>query len=328
MAIRSFSRVLAGAARGLETWRVFTPARSLNPALHPPKRVPMHTLTITMSNVSQSPAHTGRRIGVSSWSLHRLLGAPAMYDTQTPLDAVPLGAAHWRDALLALPAQLAAHNIHTLQICHFHLRDLSPAYLAELRAELTRHNIELHALLIDSGDITHPTQGMHDVKWVMDWVPVAAALGAANIRAIAGKQPHAPEAMAASRFGLNAIADRADEHGVGTLIENWFALLPTGAAVNALLDATDGMVQLNIDFGNFPSDKYTQLAACAEHAVSCHAKGNFSAPLQLDTTDYAQCLSILEAAQFDGPYCLIYDDAGSADEWAGLAAERALIHGL
>jgi sugar phosphate isomerase/epimerase len=264
-------------------------------------------------------------IGISSWSVHRLLGKPTIYGVETAHDAIPAGDPAWRDALLALPAQMAKHGYRALHLCHFHVRDLSPGYLSALRDELTRNNVLLHTLLIDSGDITDPRSGDADLRWIMRWVPVAAELGAQHVRAIAGRQPHTPEAMARSRFGLHALADIADRHDLGVLIENWFDLLPTGEAVNQLLDACDGRVELNIDFGNFKRDKYAHLQACAPYAVSSHAKGDFTAELTLDNIDYARCLDILRAADYDGTYFLIYDDPHSDDEWAGLAVEREAV---
>jgi sugar phosphate isomerase/epimerase len=266
-----------------------------------------------------------KRIGISSWSVHRLLGAPAFFGPETALTAIDPGPEACRGALLQLPAQMAAHDLHVLHLCHFHLRDLSPEYLAKLRAELARNAIELHTLLIDAGDISHPSSGTADLHWIMQWIPVAKALGARNIRAIAGKQPNSPEALAKSRFGLNAIADVAERNGIGVLIENWFDLLPSGAAVEDLLTACEDRVELNIDFGNFKADKYANLRACAESAVCCHAKGEFSAALTLDSVDFAQCLAILREVDFEGPYILIYDDARSSDEWAGIALERHAV---
>jgi hypothetical protein len=271
------------------------------------------------------PANAPPVIGISSWSVHRLLGRPAFFGAETAQDAIQTVDPAWRDGLLALPAQIAARGYQALHLCHFHIRDTSPAYLAELRGALKRHNIALHTLLIDSGDITHPQTGDADLRWIMRWVPVAAELGAQHIRAIAGKQPHSPESMARSRFGLNAIADIADRFELGVLIENWFDLLPTGDAVNALLDACDGRVELNIDFGNFKQDKFTNLSGCAPSAVSCHAKGDFTDALALDADDYAHCVNILRAVDYDGPFFLIYDDARSDDEWAGLALERDVV---
>jgi len=44
----------------------------------------------------------------------------------------------------------------------------------------------------------------------------------------------------------------------------------------------------------------------------------------LDTTDYTQCLEITAAANFAGPYTLIYSGPGD-DEWAGLAWEMQMV---
>src|SRR5262245_39111466 len=94
---------------------------------------------------------------VSTWSLHRTLGRFVAADSAVHggrfFDTVP--SPHGL-TLLDLPAELRHHGYDTVQICHFHLPQRSPAYLNELRAVLAASEIALDALLIDDGDLTHP----------------------------------------------------------------------------------------------------------------------------------------------------------------------------
>src|SRR5579859_7169213 len=78
----------------------------------------------------------GRRLSVSTWSLHRTLGRPDIYGVEVGFH-IPT-ATHGKGALLLLelPARLATFGIHTLELCHFHLPSLDPGYLAELHSEL------------------------------------------------------------------------------------------------------------------------------------------------------------------------------------------------
>jgi hypothetical protein len=59
-------------------------------------------------------------------------------------------------------------------------------------------------------------------------------------------------------------------------------------------------------------------------AESCHAKPQFNADGSVEPNDYTRCLDITKAAQFAGPYTLIYDGP-SADEFAGLDAESRIV---
>ena len=274
-------------------------------------------------NVSTGRRQTGRRLSVSTWSLHRTLGSPPIYgpDTSQPAWTPPDGAL----PLLDLPAKLADFGIGTLEICHFSLPSTAPAYLADLRAALARAEVELWSLLIDGGDITHPEHGARDLAWIEDWLPVAEALGARNVRVVAGMQPPAPETIDRSVAALRRIIDAAEQHGVHVMTENWHALMDGPDVVTEILDRLQGDVGLCFDFGNWRGpDKYADLAAIAPYADSCHAKCAFDAAGTPDAADYARCLEIVDAAGFAGPYTLIYDGA-DADEWRGLAVEREMV---
>lgn len=267
-------------------------------------------------------ARDGRRLSVSTWSLHRTLGDPPGYG---PGEAAPA----WPDldgglALLDLPATLAEAGIHTLELCHFHLPSRDTAYLDELRSALAAADIELWAFLIDSGDVVDPATGERDRRWIEGWLPVASALGARTARVIAGRAEPTAARLEASRRALAGLAEVAADLGVRVTTENWHALLSTPDAVDALLDGLSDRVGFCIDLGNWSGPaKYADLARIAPYADGCHAKCSFDAHGP-DREDFERCLALLDAAGFDGPYTLIYDGP-SADEWDGLAVEREMV---
>ncbi|MEN9935634.1 MAG: hypothetical protein RLZZ387_2213 [Chloroflexota bacterium] len=271
-----------------------------------------------------NPATTGRRLSVSSWSLHRALGRPAFYG---PEDDVIPAESHGRGpvSLLELPARIAAFGITTLEICHFHLPSRDPGYLAELRGALRDAGVQLFSLLVDAGDVTSPAHGVRDLAWIHRWVPVARALGAERMRVIAGKSEPMAETLALSAVSLEALARDASHAGVRLMTENWFSLLSRPEVVHQLFSRLDGQVGLCLDFGNWGGPtKYEDLAAIAPLAESCHTKAHFTAPGALDGGDYTRCLEITRAAGFVGPYTLIYDGPGD-DELEGLALEREVV---
>lgn len=228
-------------------------------------------------------------------------------------------------ALLELPARVAALGIRTLEICHFHVADTDPGYLAELRGALDAAGVELFSLLIDAGDITDAEHHARDLAWVGTWIETAGKLGAQRARVIAGKAEPSAEALSRSAAGLRQLVARGADAGVRVMTENWFALLSRPAEVHSLLDRLEGSVGLCVDFGNWRgSTKYEDLAAIMPYAESCHAKAHFSPDSGLDTADYRRCLELTRAASFAGPYTLIYDGPGD-DEWAGLTAEIAEV---
>lgn len=263
----------------------------------------------------------GRRLSVSTWSLHHTLGRPASYGPGQEMpergqQGVPL---------LELPAKLAEFGIHALEICHFHLPSRDRGYLRELRGAMEDAGIEPFTLLIDSGDVTDPVHGERDLEWISGWLDDAVELGVERGRVIAGKSQPSEETMDASIRGLRHLADRADSLGLRLTTENWLGLMASPAQVLQVLDALEGRVGLCVDFGNWRgADKYDDLAQIMPRAESFHAKCHFGDDGTMDRTDFVRCLELARAATMAGPYTLIYDGP-RAQEWAGLDAERAVV---
>lgn len=245
---------------------------------------------------------------VSTWSLHRTL--PSL-------------------PLLEVPDQLRRRGFEAVQICHFDLPSRDTSYLDELRSALTEAQIGLDAILVDDGDLTHPTDADAQEAWIAGWLETATALGAVRARVIAGKQSPTPDRLAASQERLTRLASQHPDLRVVT--ENWLELMPSATEVEAVLAPTDGQVGLLIDLGNWKAPaKYDELAAVAPYAETCHAKCHFDSHGP-DADDFTRSLRVLKDAGYDGPLALVYDYAGdpaSADEWGGLATELELARSV
>jgi sugar phosphate isomerase/epimerase len=257
---------------------------------------------------------------VSSWSLHRTLGSYVSGDVADGL-AGSLATPTAGMALVDLPAELRRRGYDTVQICHFHLPSHEAGYLAELRTALEAADVTLDAVLIDDGDLTHPTDADAHQRWIAGWLDVATHLGAHRARVIAGKQPPTPDRLRDSGRRLAALA--TDHPEVRVVTENWFALTAGAAEVHAILDASDDTVGLLIDLGNWTGpDKYDQLASVAARAETCHAKCHFS-PSGPDRDDFGRSLRVLHSAGYTGPLALVYDGEKD-DEWTCLEQEHTI----
>ena len=266
------------------------------------------------------------RISVSSWSLHRQLGKPGFtgpkHDMHIPIETHNNGPL----SLLELPRSIAEFGINTIEICHFHLPSIESTYLSELRAALQAADVELFSLLIDEGDITHPTDAQRDIEWIEKWIDIAGELGATCARVIGGKADPSDETLTQSKQALSRLTNRAETAGIRLMTENWFSIFSTPEIVHDILSSLDGKVGLCLDFGNWRGDsKYDDLAEIAPIAESCHTKAHFEAPREIDTEDYIKCLELTQEAGFAGPHTLIYDGPGD-DEWEGLAIEREVVN--
>jgi sugar phosphate isomerase/epimerase len=267
---------------------------------------------------------TERRISVSTWALHGLIGTVAPGRPGEP-DAAMMQPLSLTDPLplLEVPGELAKRGYGTMELCHFHLPATDAAYLARFRAAREAAGVELWSVLIDDGDIVHPEHGDRDRAWTLGWIDVAAELGAKCVRVIGGKQPPTPENLERSREQLLHLMVDGYTRGVRVMTENWFQTLSSPEAVDAVLGPTGGSLGLCFDFGNWGGDdKYEKLAAIAGYAESCHAKCNFVAG-EPDAADYARCLEILDAADYAGPFTLVHGEPG--DIWGSLDRQRALV---
>ena len=186
-----------------------------------------------------------QRISVSTWSLHRTLGRPAPYgpDNEAARGGIaPLTSAA---SLLELPRMAADFGIHKMEICHFHIAERTPEYIACLRRALDEAEVELWSLLIDGGDVTNPVDGARDQRWIAGWIDTACALGARHARVIAGKSAPEPRALEASKQAMSYLCRYARARDVRLVTENWYALLSADAP--ALMESQGGGTGLCLD---------------------------------------------------------------------------------
>ncbi|AIE85228.1 Xylose isomerase domain protein TIM barrel [Fimbriimonas ginsengisoli Gsoil 348] len=209
-----------------------------------------------------------------------------------------------------------------MQLCHFHLPTRDDAYCAEFRAALDSSGVELHALLIDEGDITHPDHGERDAEWIASWLQTAEQLGAKHARVIAGKQTATAETLERSIERLKILVKSSP---VRIEIENWFPLTDIPEAVLEILDRLEGHVGLCADWGNWPRPrKYTDLPKIVSRAETCHAKLEFLSPAQLDLEDSLLCLAMTKIVGFSGAYVLVNGGPGES-EWDALEIQRKFL---
>ncbi len=260
-------------------------------------------------------------LAVSTWAIHPLLNASYPDSPQSGREAPRPGEGEL--SLLQVPAKLREHGYDQVEICHFHIGDITQRGLNELRRELDASGITLLSLLIDEGDVSHPEHSRRDAAWIEAWIGIAGRLGAKRARVIAGKQPWSKESSERSLEHLKRLARAASGSGVRLETENWFGLLDQPGHVFEMLDRMEGELGLCADFGNWSGpDKIERLARIFPRAETCHAKAEFLAPGEIDMEDYDRCLSA--AWGFKGPYVLVSSGKAS-DTWAELDLQRQAI---
>jgi len=262
-----------------------------------------------------------RRLSLTTWSLHRLLGAPEIgRGPGLPTIAAEL-------TLEQVPARMRQAGIATLEICHFHLMRTDDAMLAQVRAACDAADVEIFSVLIDAGDLSAADahRAADDETMIAGWIDVAARLGASHVRVIAGDAP-ADDATARQRSvaALRRLAAYAAPLGVRVLTENFRALAATAESCRAIIAAAGSTVGLCADIGNFPlANRVSEFGAVAPLAESIHVKAHYSADGAIVGSELEQCLAASVAAGFAGPYTLVYDRPG--DPWPGIGALRGIV---
>lgn len=271
-------------------------------------------------------------IGISSWSVRRLLGP--MYQGLKP-DPQPRP----RDdrfgqgdlTLLDLPDAMREQGFADLDLCHFHLPQTDNAYLDRLRGRLDRAGVRLLTFLVDDGDIAATAEGVRAeaVAATKAWIDVAAHLGARYVRVAAGLATATPAdpAITHSAASLVALDTHARTLGLRVITETWRPLALPPENLRAILAATGNTIGHCADFNNYESygapQKYDALRAVLPGATTVHAGAQFDAAGTLDEADFQRCMTLSHEANFSGLYVLIF--SGPGDEWAGLARLAELV---
>jgi sugar phosphate isomerase/epimerase len=262
-------------------------------------------------------------VSISTWSLHRALGK-VWYD-RTNKGFVNRALKKGRIQLLDVPGEVAAHGIRHLEICHFHFPKTDADFIEELKSELARHNVSLFSILIDAWDITHPdpAQREEELVRIREWIDVAAACGAANVRVVAGQAEACAEAVVLSSQNLLQLAHYAEEREVRVMTENFKRLTQRAAPLIDILNRCEGKVGLCTDLGNFKGEhKLDDLALVLPYADTIHTKADYEDGVMMRDR-FLDCMELSKKANFSGYYTLIFQDPG--EEWSYLNALKREI---
>lgn len=267
-------------------------------------------------------------LSLTSWSLHRLLG-PLRWTRWDEAGRTQITVAQEQPevlSLLELPAKLAGKGFSSLEVCHFHFPERTPAYLQELKGAFAEAGLRFYTLLLEYGDISSEDslRRASDIAWIKDWIDDAARAGAERVRVIAGDaDPGDRQALARSAEALRELSEYGADRGVRVVTENFHAL--TSAADNCLelLDACGGALGFTSDFGNFKGEgKFDALALTIPCSESIHAKAQSNGEGLPDSEEFIRCLDIVKASRYEGPLTLVYD--GPGDMWEGIERVRKL----
>lgn len=258
-------------------------------------------------------------VALSSWAVHRALSYRAPDSPETgpqPVERFAPGGIDLRD----LPAVAKAHGFGRLELVHFHFDRHDPSLVDDFRAALRTEGVVLQTLLIDDGDLAHPTGADRHEAWIASWIDTAVALGAERARVVGGKTRREGD--------LKDVAPRlrrlAADSPIRIVTENWLATLCDPEQTLRLLDLCEGEVGLNVDLGNWTcAENHAWIERIAGRAEICHAKCEV-VDGENDLTGFGLALDAAVRGGYVGPLTLV-NGAGSDREWELVTLQKAYL---
>ncbi len=187
------------------------------------------------------------------------------------------------------------------------------AYLNDLKRQAHKSGLAISGTAVGS-DFAQPDAEKRraSVQMTKEWTDHSVVLGAPTLRVFAGPVREGCSHEQAFRWTVECLqecAAYAAERGVLLALENHGGLTSTADQTLALMKAVDcEWLGLNLDFGNFSSDAYTQIQQCAPYAVATHAKIVYDGPEGRANVDYERVRRIMEGVAYRGFLAIEYEE--------------------
>lgn len=266
--------------------------------------------------ISHSAYLLDQYVGVSSWSFRNHFPQTRSSDYQGAGETF---------ALLDFPRMVAdRYKVHHLEFVAPHFASMEPAYLDELRSQLSRAHSYLVNLSVDVNELS-TQDGLSDanesvrgaaVEIARKWIDVATHLRARSISCDPGKinlQNQAPTIDSYRR-----LVPYASRKGIHILMENRRGVRSEGPEDPAkLIKAVNSRYFGALpDFGYFPDarTRVRGLEVLFNFAPTvCHATGlEFDSKGNETKYNFAECVEIAKREHFRGVYAVEFEGSGDA----------------
>ena len=264
------------------------------------------------------------KLAVSSYSFHRFGSGSEGKECPTVVEMIE---------------RCADWGLDGIEILGFHLQDLSPAELYELKQRAMRLGVQIVSVSANHNLVqTDPEKRREHLDILTRWVDAAHELGAPVVRAFGGRwetlkwhdfmaakgeEPPLPgytddDAFTWSVEAFKTASYYAGRRGVTLAVENHWGLTGRASGVLRLVNETASpWLAVALDTGNFPfvPDMYAEMAELLPHAVMVHAKTYLGGGLHYAVDlDYPRVARLLRAADFRGFVSIEHEGVDHPDE--------------
>lgn len=254
------------------------------------------------------------RISLAQWSLHRTL-------QKGQLDHL--------DFAKVAKEQFAIEAIEYVNQ-FFMKRAKDAAYLAEMNKRAKDQGVYQHLIMCDGeGQLGDPDTAKRKtaVENHYKWVEAAKTLGCAMIRVNAASAGSPEEQQKLAADGLRQLAEFADPHAIGVVVENHGGLSSNGPWLAGVMKMVNHPRLGTLpDFGNFTDyDRYQGVADLMPFAKAVSAKSyDFDAKGDETKIDYRRMMKIVRDAKYRGWVGIEYE-GNTLPELEGIAATKKLL---
>ena len=250
------------------------------------------------------------RVCVSSWSFRDSFVSTRESGTPEPIEKM---------VLLDLPQVVAdRYKVHNLEFAALHFASVEPAYLSELKWNLTGARSRLVNIVVDAKELLNgglsdsdPAARTAAIEASKAWIDIGRQVGARSVSCDPGAFD--PENLSTTIDSYRRLAAYGRSKSIAVLIENQGdASSAHPEALAQILRAISGPFAGALpDFANFP-DSETRLRGlpllfpyartlCHASSVKLDANGNETA------FDFQKCVQISKDARYRGLYSVKYE---------------------
>ncbi len=239
------------------------------------------------------------KVGCSSWSFYRTLGAKEI----TLKEWIKYCAKHYR--------------LDGVELLSGHFESEEPEYLLEIKNLCTELGLTISCVSA-SNNFTQEEMGEveREIEHVKAWIDIAAMMGAPLVRIFAGSSQQLKNEQIWSNVvvAIRECAEYASEDGIMLALENHGGFMDD-QILKLIEDVDMDNFKVTMDVGNFGKDPniiYKAMENVVSHTVFVHAKCmSFTDDLSEETLDYRRIIKILDKAGYNGFLSIEFEGKGT-----------------
>lgn len=204
-------------------------------------------------------------------------------------------------------------GLEGVELTSYYFSSTETAYLQSLKRYCFLRGMHIAATAVGSNftQVDAEKRAAH-VRMTKEWIDHSVVLGAPCIRVFAGPIPPDVAEEQAFAWALECLQEcvtYATTRGVVIALENHGGVTGTGEQVARFLQAIKSpWFGVNLDFGNFRVDPYTEFAQLAPQTVTTHVKVTSRFGEGRGEVDYTRVKAILDDAGYRGYLTIEFEE--------------------